>query len=293
MFKSAILESVSDINLLTDILKEEFSNENWESMVHIADKLYMSIRTLYEEDQLRQAKEQPRVDIGRLKRSVAFYFGFSMVMKGIALQKMGDYEGTRDCIEKYSELGWIYGLGEEGQADVAHFKMLARANTYVLDLLEGKMDVLPEYVQFIHNAEEVELLPGIITILESAIKNNHNVDWALEEFEIQLNALDGEYEEEANIRYYIDHLYLMALYNFKNGRYFNALNIALNGLRMSDKLKDDTGYKKINALFVTFSTHATKEQLNEYNALNKTILERVLKDEKGIRFDGSSFVSVR
>ncbi|WDM23814.1 DNA-binding protein [Paenibacillus polymyxa] len=293
MFNSAVLESITDINLLTDMLRAEFSLEDWEAMVHIADKLHYSIKKLYEEDQLRQAKEQPRVDTKRLKRSVAFYFGYSLVMKGIALQKMDDYAAARDCIEKYSELGWISGLDEEGKEDVAHFKMIAAANTYVLNLLEGNMETLPEYVQFIHNAEEEELLPGIITILESALVHNHNVDWALDEFGAELDALDGEYETEVNIRYYIDHLYLMALYNLKKANYSNALNISLKALGMSDKLKDDTGYKKINALFVSFSEHATKEQLNEYNALNNKILERVLKDEKGIKYDGSSFVSAR
>ncbi|MDQ0495321.1 DNA-binding protein [Paenibacillus brasilensis] len=292
MFNASVLESITDINLLTDMLRAEFSLEDWDAMVHIADKLHHSIKELYEEDQLRQAKGQPRVDTRRLKRSIAFYFGYAMVMKGIALQKMGDYAAARDCIEKYTELGWIYGLDEEGQADVAHFRMFARANTYVLDLLEGKMDTLPEYVQFIHQSEE-ELLPGTITILEAAIKYDYNVDWALKEFEPTLDSLDGEYETEANIRYYIDHLYLMALYNLKNGKYSNALNIVLKALRMSDKLKDDTGFKKINALFISFSEHASKEQLNEYNVLNKTILERVLKDEKGIMYDGSSFVSAR
>ncbi|MBP1312424.1 MULTISPECIES: DNA-binding protein [Paenibacillus] len=293
MFNSAVLESISDINLLYEMLQAEFSLDGWDAMVHIADKLHHSINAFYEEDQLRQAKGQPRIDTKRLKRSVAFYFGYSMVAKGIALQKMGDYSAARDCIEKYSELGWISGLDDEGKEDVTHFRMIANANTYVLNLLEGNMETLPEYVQFIHNAEEEELLPGIITILESALKHNCNVDWALKEFEPNLDALDGEYETEANIRYYIDHLYLMSLYHFTNGNIYNALNISLKGLRMSDKLKDDTGYKKINALFVSFSVHATKEQLNEYNVLNKTILERVLKDEKGIRYDGSSIVSVR
>lgn len=244
MFNSAVLESISDINLLYEMLQAEFSLDGWDAMVHIADKLHHSINAFYEEDQLRQAKGQPRIDTKRLKRSVAFYFGYSMVAKGIALQKMGDYSAARDCIEKYSELGWISGLDDEGKEDVAHFRMIANANTYVLNLLEGNMETLPEYVQFIHNAEEEELLPGIITILESALKHNCNVDWALKEFEPNLDALDGEYETEANIRYYIDHLYLMSLYHFTNGNIYNALNISLKGLRMSDKLKDDTGYKK-------------------------------------------------
>ncbi|QNR65255.1 DNA-binding protein [Paenibacillus peoriae] len=291
MFNKSVLESVSDINLLNDMLQAEFSLEDWNAMVHIADKLYQSIKEFYEENQLRQAKGQPQIDTKRFKRSIAFYFGYAMVAKGIALQKMGDYAAARDCIEKYAELGWLYGLDDEGKEDVAHFRMIAHANRYVIDLLEGKMDTLPEYVQFIHNAEDEELLPGIITILESALKNNQNVDWALKEFESTLDSLDGNYETDANIRYYIDHLYLMSLYHFNNGNIYDALNISLKGLRMSDKLKDDTGFKKINALFISFSEHATKEQLNEYNVLNKTILERVLKDEKGIMYDGSSIVS--
>ena len=293
MLNSSVLESITDINLLTDMLQAEFSLDDWEAMVHIADKLYTSIRGLYEENQLRQAKGQQQIDTKKLKRSIVFYFGYAMVMKGIALQKMGDYAAARDCIEKYTELGWIYGLDKEGQADVAHFRKLARANTYVLDLLEGKMDTLPEYVHFIHQSEEEELLPGIITILEAAIKYDYNVDWALKEFQPTLDSLDGNYETDANIRYYIDHLYLMALYNLKNANYSYALNISLKALGMSDKLKDDTGYKKLNALFVSFSVHATKDQLEAYNVLNNKILGRVLKDEKGIMYDGSSFVSAR
>ncbi|KOS04152.1 hypothetical protein [Paenibacillus polymyxa] len=51
MFNSAVLESVSDINLLTDMLRAEFSLEDWDAMVHIADKLYLSIRTLQKGNQ--------------------------------------------------------------------------------------------------------------------------------------------------------------------------------------------------------------------------------------------------
>ncbi|MGW8958673.1 DNA-binding protein [Paenibacillus sp. NPDC055715] len=292
MFNKSILETITDIDLLADMLRAEFSLEGWDAMVHIADKLYSSIQKLYEENQLRQAKGQPKIRT-KLKRNIAYYFGFSNLAKGIALQKQGNYVAARDCIEKYAELGWIYGLQQEGQEEVANFKMLAKANTYTLDLLEGKMDILREYVQFIKQSEDEELLPGIITVLESSLAHNYNVDWVLEEFRAELDALDGEYETDANIRYYVDHLYLIALYQFNNGTIYNAVSTTIQGLRMSDKLKDDTGYKKLNALFVAFRDKATKEQISEYNALNKKILERVLKSEKGILYDGGSIVSVR
>lgn len=292
MFDKSILESINNVDSLADMLRATYSIEEWDTMIHVADRLYSSIQKLYEEGQLRQGKGQSNIKTN-LKRTIAYYFGFSMTAKGVALQKMGDYAAARNCIKRYAELGWIYGLDKKGQEEVAYYKMLARANTYVLDLLEGKTDTLSEYVQFIHQSEVEELLPGIITILESALVHNYNIDWVLEEFKSDLDALDGEYETDVNKRYYIDHLYYMALYFFKNGNIHHALNIAIKGLRMSDKLRDNTGFKKLNALFISFRIHATKEQQEKYDGLNKNILGRVLKDEKGILYAGGSIVSAR
>ncbi|KTS84426.1 DNA-binding protein [Paenibacillus jamilae] len=289
MFDKSVLESITDIDSLADMLRAAYSVEEWQTMIYVADKLYSTIRKHYDNNQYEQAQGKPKSG-SNLERSVAYYFGFSMTAKGIALQKMGKHAEARDCVEKYAELGWINGLDDEGDKDVAHFKMIASANTYVLDLLDGKFDVLPEYVKFIHECEEEELLPGVITILEAALAHNHNVDWALEEFSADLDALDGEYETDVNIRYYIDHLYFMALYRFKTGKYFNALNIVNKGLRISDKLRDDTGYKKLNALYVAFRGKASAEQAGEYDALNKNILERMLQNEKGVLYDGNSIV---
>ncbi|MGM1023568.1 MAG: DNA-binding protein [Bacillota bacterium] len=292
MFDKSVLEAITDIDSLADMLRAAYSIEEWQTMIYVADKLYSTIRERYDRNQYEQAQGKPESGTN-LKRSIAFYFGFSMTAKGIALQKLGKQAEARDCVEKYAELGWIKGLDSEGDKDVIHFKNIAKANTYVLDLLDGNFDVLPEYVQFIHGCEEEELLPGIITILEAALAHNKNVDWALAEFESDLNALDGEYETDVNIRYYIDHLYLLALYNCRNGNFFNALNIATRGLRISDRLRDDTGYKKLNALFVSFKGQATLEQAEDYDELNKLILGRLVQNEKGVLYDGNSIVFSR
>ncbi|KJD42793.1 hypothetical protein [Paenibacillus terrae] len=293
MFDKLILDSITGLESLAEMLRAAYSFEEWDAMINIADKLYSSVKDLYEENQVRQAKGQPKIGTD-LKRNVAYYFGFSMMSKGIALQKMGRYAESRKCIEKYSELGWIKGLNKEGQKEVIYYKMLAKANTYVLDLLDGNTSVLAEYVEFIRNSEEKELLPSIITILQSALTYNYNVDWVLDEFREKLDALDREYyDTNVSIRYYIDHLYLIALYYFKTGDIVNAINITIKALGTSDKLRDDSGFKKLNALFVSFKQRATREQTEEYDALNKNILERVLQNEKGVLYDGSSIVSAR
>ncbi|MNO33351.1 hypothetical protein D3C76_233610 [compost metagenome] len=260
------------------MLKASFSLENWDAMIEVADKLITWITLLYETSRnttSNTTREQ------NLKRSIPFYFGFSLCSKGIALQKLGKYPEARMCIVKYSDLGWIKGLDEEGNHEVNYYRSIAEANTYVLDLLEGKTGVLKEYVKFIRNNAEEELLPGLITILESSIKYNYSVDWILTEFEINVNAIEKQ-ETTESIRYFMDYKFLLAMYHYKQGNMYDAINLTLETLRSSIKLKDDTGFKKAAALFEILRDDANQSQLQVHHNIMKTIIERELTNEKEI-----------
>lgn len=257
---------------LTCMLKASFSLENWDAMIEIADRLITQIALIYEtsSDTLREQN---------LKRSIPYYFGFSLCSKGIALQKLGKYPEARMCIQKYAELGWIKGLNEEGINEVKYYRNIAKANTYVLDLLEGQKGVLNEYVQFIRNSAEEELLPGLITILESSIKYNYSVDWILREFEINANDIGARGTKES-IRYFVDYKFLLAMYHYKQENTFDAINIILETLLLSITLKDDTGFKKAAALFEILRDDANQSQLQVHHNIMKTIIERELTNEK-------------
>lgn len=64
-------------DFLTSMLKASFSLENWGAMIEIADRLITQIAFIYEtsSDTLREQN---------LKRSIPYYFGFSLCSKGIA-----------------------------------------------------------------------------------------------------------------------------------------------------------------------------------------------------------------
>ncbi|CAH1055257.1 DNA-binding protein [Paenibacillus pseudetheri] len=256
---------------LTCMLKASFSLENWDAMIEVADMLIEQIAILYEtsNDTMREQN---------LKRSIPFYFGFSLCSKGIALQKLREYPEARMCILKYSDLGWIKGLDEEGNNEVKYYHNIAKANTYVLDLLEGKTGVLKEYVEFIRNSEE-ELLPGLITILESSIKYNYSVDWILREFEINANDIGARGTQES-IRYFVDYKFLLAMYHYKQENMCDAINTILETLLLSITLKDDTGFKKAAALFEILRVYANQSQLQVHHNIMKTIIERELTNEK-------------
>lgn len=137
-----------------------------------------------------------------VKRPLVYYLGFSQLTKGIAFQKQGKYEFSRECVEKYAELGWVDSLNEEGLQEVEDYRTLAKASTYTLDLLQGKEEVLPEYIQFLHEHSAEEVIPGMITILESAIMHNYDINPILKDFAERVGELGGFYREPQNLNYY-------------------------------------------------------------------------------------------
>ncbi|MEK3875340.1 DNA-binding protein [Paenibacillus sp. FSL H8-0122] len=259
---------------LTDMLKVSFSWENWTAILEISDKLFELAVLTYGSHQQGAKKYY-------LKKNIAYYLGYSACMKGIAYQKLGNLAESRKCIGLYSDLSWITDADQEAAAEVEYYRNIAIANTFVIDLLEGKVEVLPDYVEFIRTGDQEELLACLITVLESAIKYNFSIDWVLDEFNEPLQELSCR-EKQEDIRYYIDYMHLSAIYLYKREKIHDAINLTLYILVISSKLYDGTGFRKIVSFYEHIRSHATAEQQESYQNVMKNILEReFLKDEKG------------
>lgn len=121
---------------LVQMLRASFTLENWDGILQIADRLYSEINQFYSIYQREHADGQKVCNFG-LNRSIVYYFGYSMCLKGIALEKLGRYDEARECISKYEDLGWINGMNAEGRAEVEYYCEIALANLHVIELNEG------------------------------------------------------------------------------------------------------------------------------------------------------------
>ncbi|WP_339314410.1 hypothetical protein [Paenibacillus sp. FSL M7-0896] len=260
-----------DADSLIAMLKASFTLDNFTAMIDISDKLMGMIAVIH-------ATAPKGIEAQRLKRSIVYYFGFSLCAKGIALQKLGDYKNARHCIEKYSDLSWVQLEDEESLVEIEYYKDTAKANTFVLDLLEGKEEVLPEYVKFLKMGAREELTAGLLNILDSALRYSYPVDWALEELQSDVEKPDDT-SPAVDVRYYIEYIHLLSVYLYKRGKSAIAINLTLENIVLSGKLFDRTGFRKAIAFYELVRAEANISQLQEYHAIMRNILEGEFNDE--------------
>ncbi|MNC27778.1 hypothetical protein D3C75_759660 [compost metagenome] len=260
------------------MIKLSFSWENWPAVIEVSDKLFEVIAITYETSQ--NIIETPHKL--HLKRNIVYYFGYSLLMKGVAYQKTGQYSESRMCINQYRDLSWIKNVDEEGNTEVDFFKSMAMANAYVIELLEGNTGVLQEYVRFLQSIEKEELLNGMLTVLESAIKYNYSIDWVLDLFKEQIEEIRNK-EKREDVRSYVDYKYLLATYLYKRNNIVDALNGILDILQICSKLEDEAGFRKSIAFYELIRNSASDSQQEIYQEIMKNILEReFFYDEKVI-----------
>ncbi|MDF9839435.1 MULTISPECIES: hypothetical protein [unclassified Paenibacillus] len=267
------LANLDDVDALAQMLKLTFSNDDWQPMIRIADRLYeiaLNKYLLFEKEEYTFLSSRPLI----------YYLGYSQLCKGIALQKLRRYEEARMCISKYEDLSCFKGQAEKDKYIIEDFQKYAVGNSFTLDLLEGKESQLPGYITYLkHNNNEI--FAGMITVFEAALKNNFNIDWVLNELQDDLIVLQ-ESSNIARVRYYTEYLYLYSLYEYKRENYYFAVQKNLEALAVCSTLGDNRAFKKMVALFECFRHYASEEQEQSFKMQLKTILEAMLEDEKDI-----------
>ncbi|AIG24921.1 hypothetical protein EGH10_08750 [Brevibacillus laterosporus] len=88
-----------------------------------------------------------------------------------------------------------------------------KANVYTLDLFSGNINILTDYVDFLENHSE-EILPALITIVQSANIFKFSIDDILERFSDSIISFDS-YRDPINVSRY---LYHKSKYEFENSR---------------------------------------------------------------------------
>lgn len=122
------LANIDDVDALAQMLKLTFSNDDWQPMIRIADRLYeiaLNKYLLFEQEGYPFLSARPLI----------YYVGYSQLCKGVALQKLRRYEESRKCISQYGDLSWFKGIAERDKYIIEDFQKYAVGNSFTLGMI--------------------------------------------------------------------------------------------------------------------------------------------------------------
>ncbi|TQR99316.1 helix-turn-helix domain-containing protein [Paenibacillus ottowii] len=209
-----------------------FYLHKWDEVEKYGHELKNLAYVIYRNQQIRKESRRTITWL-RAERHLVFYYGYGFLSVSTALQKKGLIKEARAELEGYADLSWFKGLDSEGEADVEQFRVWAKANSYTLDLLLGKRDILPAYITFLENHPE-EINSGLVTILETANKYDFDVDYIIDKYSEQIKSLQ-ESNDVKQLTYYYCYMYQLAIYHYRRGRILKGQGDTLSYLSLSQQ----------------------------------------------------------
>lgn len=258
-----------NLDTTVKILKMAFQLENWDQVNELADQLFLKAMGIY---RLRQDARTGNALPRNLhnERPLVYYIGFSHLMNGIGMQKRLRFKESREYVMKYKDLRWISSLNQAELEEVAYYESAATTNLYVLDLLEGKSEALPDYMNYLMNNPD-QLLPCLITLLEANRLTGLPIEDYLQGFNSNIQNFDNS-ENSINVSYYLTLMFELALYYNRERRVHEAIDALLQCFSICSRTGIEMYLKKYVALFENLRDQATAQQIASY----KTIFEGAL-----------------
>lgn len=263
------LDEAEQLDALKDLANIYSSLRHWGKVEELAEKMgrKATIQYTYEYEQTKRHCLQKKP-----KRPLFLYIIYSYLLHSGVCDERGDYEQALRYASLYSDLGWVQEDSEEARRIIEQYKMWAVANTYLYQLMLGKVEILPDYVSFIESKED-EILPALTKILQAANQYHFNVDHILERFQskifsyTEIKGKSETYTYQVGEDRYTRFLIELASYYLKRQRYENGLNYLLDGLTVAIDIHKEDAILKCVQFFEQFRHVASIEIQNRYNTL--------------------------
>ena len=266
-----------DLDTLVKLIQINYTLENWEEVLSFSDELMTLAKEIHKE--LVETESTSH----EFKQHIIYYFGYSSLMKSLSYQKLGELNKSREYISFYANLDWLNDSTETGTFIIEDFKFFASANTLQIDVLDGKQERIPEYVEFLVKTPE-QALQGLINILRSANQYNYDVESEINQLKQHIKDYT-HYKEKVKAAHYLAYQYQLALYRHKRQEHSVAIDLTLHILFAADQLGNDKYFKKAISLFEVIRKFGSVSQLKLcYDILNDIIMRGDLSDEKSRSF---------
>lgn len=259
------------LDALIQLANVFFRLQHWKDVIQYADELGELMLIILRQKADRKRRGKAEKELFRTDRHLVFYYGQSYLLKGNALEWMGQYEEAMQYISGYEDLSWFEDLDENGLLEVRKFSRFAEANRYNLNILMGNFQYLSGYQDFLDKHPE-EWLPSMLTIMTAVNRYNYDASDVLNHFSSNLSGLFQASKPDRH-SYYQDVFqrdrcaqlcYQLALYFLSRCTYETGINWLLQALQhaLISNNKDLTIISL--AYFEQYRTYASSRQIQKH-----------------------------
>lgn len=208
------------------------------------------------------------------------YYGQGFIMQTAAHNFLERFDKAEELIEKYRDLSWFPGLDEEGWIHVERFKMFAKANTFYFQIEKGNLSIIPEYMNYLKDYSDDELLPAIRQIVEVANKYEQSISKDVIDKAYELIILRSDlanhqsyYAKEKLMSEYLQLIYALSKYLFRNSNYQKGMDMALRCLEVSVNFKSSDMIIKTMGLIEYRKGSAARHQIEDYANIRERMID--------------------
>lgn len=264
------------LDALLQLANVYFTLQMWDEVIAYADELkaLMAIVTVQLAEQKRWGTSP--VEPFVTDRHLVVYYGQSFLLKGNALEWMGEYEKSLQYITGYEDLSWFNHLDETGWHEVRKFQRFAIANRFNIQILMGQFDCLPDYIAYL-NEHPQEWLPSMLTIMNAVNRYGYNADGVLasckEKIEESIDWSNHPYYKSVfQQERYARLCYELAVYNFSKGGYALGIDRLLIALSLFIQSGNQNLIINCTAYFEQHRNEAARNQRETYERLMKGVI---------------------
>ncbi|GGF97901.1 helix-turn-helix domain-containing protein [Paenibacillus aceti] len=247
-----------------------YVNKDWDEVEKYTDELCNLTEILYR----KRCWETPDF---RPSRSLVYYYGIGYLYKGACYEFRRMFSESRKWIAKYADLSWFESLDQNMLVEVERYKMFARANLLSIDVKEGRVSRIPEYIEFLKENPS-EVLEGLITLLESANRHKFFVDEHLSLFSDEIkyylsiskqipddhNNQDFVYKEQVHTFRCSLFFQKYAIYCFRKKMLAEGIKNTLLSLKFSIRINSKSMMANSMILYEFYRDYSTTEQQTTY-----------------------------
>lgn len=277
------LDEERQLDAIKDLANTYSSLEYWNKVFDLGEELEQ--KTTFIQSYKKRKSETQRAS----SYPIFVYSAYSNLIRAAACDGRQDYPEALRYTEAYSKLTKIENPSDEELIFINKFNGWAEVNHYLYRIMMGDSDVLRPYINFI-DKNEAEILPALLKIMEASNNHKMDVDSVLDKFDPYISMYAktygdmGSYTEQITSGRYVQFLKELSIYQLERERYTKGLQILLECLELSKKIKSESIILQCVGLFERHRVRASIETKNKY----KKLIEEVYSNyEKKNSFDHS------